>query len=136
MPVHESSRKSKRTTERLQSSVLKIEEALANDPTKELVEFLREDAKRQEERENRFFSLMENMLMPQRNAVTQASVPQNPYQNFNGIHPTQPQLNHFPSLLQSLISDTSPLLRRQQQHRYGMTHSVLRADNIFHEQSE
>ena len=134
VPVHESSRKSKRTTERLQSSLLKIEEALANDPTKELVEFLREDAKRQEERENRFFSLMENVLMPQRNTVTQASVP--PYQNFNGMHHTQPQVNHFTSLLQSPISDTSPLLHGHHQHRYGMTHSVLRADNIFHEQSE
>ena len=43
--IHETTKKPKRFTEKLQNSLNKIEEALKNDSTKALVEFLHEDAR-------------------------------------------------------------------------------------------
>ena len=63
VPIHETTKKAqKRHTENIQSTLDKINEALNADPTKELISFLKEDSERQQRQDERFLSLMEQML--------------------------------------------------------------------------
>ena len=45
-----------------------IQNALANDPTKDLIKFLEEESKRQEAHDERFLQIMECMVPPRQTA--------------------------------------------------------------------
>ena len=74
VPIHETSRKSSKHAD-LAKTLDSINDALANDGTKELIEFLKEDSIRQQEKDDRFMNLMERMLTP----VTPPTQPQYPW---------------------------------------------------------
>ena len=61
VPIHESSRKVAKRLD-LQKSLDKINDELANDSTKELISLFKEESNRQQQREDRFMTLMEHML--------------------------------------------------------------------------
>ena len=93
MPIHETSRKSSKQLD-LAKTLDSINESLANDGTKELIEFLKQDSICQQEKDDRFMSLMERMLTP----ITPPAQPQYPWNVM-----------------------VSPQNIAQHQHRYGMT---------------
>ena len=111
VPIHETNKKAKkRNSENIEESLKSINEALCNDPTRELLEFLKEDSQRQEQRDDRFMNLMERMLtMP----MQQQTVPVQPTYPWNAMGSPAPQ--------------TTP------HHRYGMSNRQLGLDGPVYE---
>ena len=63
VPIHETTKNaSKKREENLNKALESIQESLKNDPTHELLSLLKEGSQRQQQRDERFFTLMERML--------------------------------------------------------------------------
>ena len=59
VPIHESTKKApKKREESLNRALESIQESLKNDPTCELLSLLKEDSERQQQRDERFFTLI------------------------------------------------------------------------------
>ena len=69
----------------LSSTMKEIKVVLANVPTSQLMDYLKEESGKEIERDNMFMSLMNNLFSPQQTAAANASVYQPPH---NGM--TQP----------------------------------------------
>ena len=69
----------------MSSTMKETKNVLANDPISELIDHLKEENRKEIERENRFMSLMTNLFSPQKTATGNAIVHYPPH---NGM--TQP----------------------------------------------
>ena len=105
VPIHESSRNVAKRLD-LQKSLDKINDELANDSTKELISLFKEESNRQQQREDRFMTLIERMLTP-----TPVSVPQPQF------HWNSENMYHH-------------------QARYGVSHQLLRQNNLNNTDSD
>ena len=66
VPIHETSKKPKRCSSKdvLFETMNSIHEALSNDPTKDLIDYMKEEAKQQKTRDDAFLKLMERIFPP------------------------------------------------------------------------
>ena len=62
VPNHETTKKCQRKEKSLNRALESIQKSLKNDPTHELLSLHKEDSEKQQQRDERFFSLMKRML--------------------------------------------------------------------------
>ena len=109
VPIHETSKKPKRCSSKdvLFETMNSIHEALSNDPTKDLIDYMKEEAKQQKTRDDAFLKLMERIFPP--NPATPLLPPQFPPQL-----PTYPYYNFLSEGSVPMTSNN----RQQEQQQY------------------
>ncbi|XP_057296428.1 uncharacterized protein LOC130625365 [Hydractinia symbiolongicarpus] len=97
VPIHETTKKAKTwREENITQGLCDINNALSNDPTEKILDFLKEESDRQQQRDNRFMALLERMVtMPVQQPIVQQPVHQayTPW-NFMNSPPPHPQQHH------------------------------------------
>ena len=58
----------------MSSTIKEIKDVLVNEPTSELIDYLKEESRKQAERDNMFMSLLTNLFSPQQTDAANASV--------------------------------------------------------------
>ena len=58
----------------MSSTIKEIKDVLVNEPTSELIDYLKEVSRKQAERDNMFTSLLTNLFSPQQTDTANASV--------------------------------------------------------------
>ena len=58
----------------MSSTIKEIKDVLVNEPTSEMIDYLKEENRKQAERDNMFMSLLTNLFSPQQTDTANASV--------------------------------------------------------------